>query len=89
MVFHLNLNEWEMPGKKPGPNGDFDHPVYPTYEQDLDLHYVGITRARKACFLVSSSKRTTSSGRLSKASPSEFLMMNGLEKLRFELPESF
>ena len=89
VVFHLNLNEWEMPGKKPGPNGDFDHPVYPTYEQDLDLHYVGITRARKACFLVSSSKRTTSSGRLSNASPSEFLMMNGLEKLRFEFSESF
>jgi DNA helicase-2/ATP-dependent DNA helicase PcrA len=82
VVFHLNMNEWEMPGKLPGPNGDFDHPMYVNYNQDLDLHYVGITRARKVCFLVSSSQRTNSRGRLSNAYPSEFLGVNGLEQLR-------
>ena len=54
-------------------------------DKDLDLHYVGITRAKKACFLVSSSKRANSIGRLSNAYPSEFLGMNGLEKLRKNL----
>lgn len=82
VVFHLNMNEWEMPGKKPGPNSDFNNPVYTNYNQDLDLHYVGITRAKKVCFLVSSSRRTNSSGKLSNAYPSEFLGMNGLEQLR-------
>ena len=85
VVFHLNMNEWELPGKHLTAEGDFDSVVYNDYNQDLDLHYVGITRARKACFLVSSSKRTNSRGRLSNACPSEFLGMNGLEKLRKNL----
>lgn len=85
VVFLLNMNEWELPGKHLTAEGDFDSVVYNDYNQDLDLHYVGITRARKACFLVSSSKRTNSRGRLSNACPSEFLGMNGLEKLRKNL----
>jgi len=85
VVFHLNMNEWELPGKKPGANGDFNHPEYVNYEQDLDLHYVGITRARKVCFLISSSRRTNTKGTLSKANPSEFLNLNGLEKLRVDI----
>lgn len=85
VVFHLNMNEWELPGKHLTAEGDFDSVVYNDYNQDLDLHYVGITRARKACFLVSSSKRANSRGRLSNAYPSEFLGMNGLEKLRRNL----
>ena len=85
VVFHLNMNEWELPGKHLAVEGDFDSAVYNDYNQDLDLHYVGITRARKACFLVSSSKRSNSRGRLSNACPSEFLGMNGLEKLRKNL----
>lgn len=85
VVFHLNMNEWELPGKHLTAEGDFDSVVYKDYNQDLDLHYVGITRARKACFLVSSSKRANSKGRLSNAYPSEFLGMNGLEKLRRNL----
>ena len=85
VVFHLNMNEWELPGKHLTAEGDFDSVVYNDYNQDLDLHYVGITRARKACFLVSSSKRANSRGRLSNAYPSEFLGMNGLEKLRKNL----
>ena len=42
IVYHLNLNEWELPKKKIEDN-DFDHPIYPTWNQDLDLHYVGVT----------------------------------------------
>ena len=85
VVFHLNMNEWELPGKHLAEEGNFDSAVYNDYNQDLDLHYVGITRAKKACFLVSSSKRANSRGRLSNAYPSEFLGINGLEKLRKNL----
>ena len=38
IVYHLNLNEWELPKKKIEDN-DFDHPQYPTWNQDLDLHW--------------------------------------------------
>ena len=81
IVYHLNMNQWELPYKKIE-NGDFDNPQYPSWEQDLDLHYVGVTRARKACILLTSSKRHNSQGEIKKSSPSEFLNLNGVEQLR-------
>lgn len=83
VVFHLNMCEWELPYKKIK-NGDFNHPNYPNWQQDIDLHYVGITRARKACFLIRGSKRTTSVGDLKGANDSEFLGINSLSSLRRE-----
>lgn len=81
VVFHLNLNEWELPNKRVK-DGDFNNPIYPSLEQDLDLHYVGITRARKKCFLVTSTLRTNGEGLTRNSKPSEFLSMNGLAGLR-------
>ena len=45
IVFHLNLYQWILPQYK----GD--------YSQDLNLHYVGITRAKKCCVLCTSTHR--------------------------------
>jgi superfamily I DNA/RNA helicase len=47
IVFHLDLYEWVFPNKQPGANNDFNNPIYGDWKQDVNLHYVGITRARK------------------------------------------
>lgn len=83
MVIHLDLHEWALPAKRPGPNSDFNNPTYDNYQQDLNLHYVGITRARKVCVLLSSTKRVNNTLQVKNGSPSEFLTLNGIEKLRF------
>jgi len=72
IVFHLNLYEYILPQY----NGD--------YSQDLNLHYVGITRAKKACVLCTSSRRHTKSGK-SAANPSEFLTLNDVHQLRVDI----
>ncbi len=84
IVFHLNMNEWELPLKLPKKD-DFNNIYYPSYEQDIDLHYVGITRARKVCVLVGSTIRTNSRGSTSTAYESEFLNVNGLREMRTNL----
>lgn len=81
VVFHLNMSDWELPSKRIE-NNDFYNPLYPNWEQDLNLHYVGITRARKACYLVRGTQRTNSYDCLKNARDSEFLGINGLESLR-------
>lgn len=83
VVFHLNMSEWEMPTKHVI-NNDFDNPIYFNWEQDLNLHYVGITRARKACFLIRGTRRTNNNGEIKTAKDSEFLSLNGLEAFRKE-----
>lgn len=81
LVYHLNLNQWEIPYKEVN-NGDWDNPDFPSWDQDLDLHYVGVTRAKKACVLITSTSRHNSKGQIRNSEPSEFLTMNGLEELR-------
>jgi len=81
-VFNLDLYEWVFPNKKPGPNNDFNNPVYGDWIQDLNLHYVGITRAKKGCFLISSTKRTNSDGVVKNGKDSEFIWKDNIEKLR-------
>lgn len=70
VVFHLDLYRWILPMYK----GD---PI-----QDLNLHYVGITRAREHCFLCWSTQRHRGRGDVVSAEPSEFLNMHSLEDLR-------
>lgn len=81
IVYHLNLNQWELPMRNIV-NNDWEHPQYPTWEQDLDLHYVGVTRARKACFLITNTQRHNSEGKVKNSAPSEFLELNGVNNLR-------
>lgn len=84
VVFHLNMSDWELPSKRIE-NNDFYNPLYPNWEQDLNLHYVGITRARKACYLVRGTQRTNSYECLKKAKDSEFLSIHGLDTLRKDI----
>lgn len=81
-IFHLDMHEWIFPAKRPGENNDFKNPVYENWTQDLNLHYVGITRAKKGCFLVSSTKRTNKNGEIKNGNDSEFIWANRIEDLR-------
>lgn len=83
-VFHLDLYEWVFPNKRPGPNNDFNNPVFGDWKQDLNLHYVGITRARKGCFFISSTKRTNNEGSTKNGKDSEFIWVEGIEDLRYK-----
>lgn len=84
VVFHLDLHEWVLPAKRIE-NGQS---YFPDWEQDINLHYVGITRAREACFLVTSTKRTNSSKAVKNGAPSEFFELNGLHGLYSQLKAS-
>lgn len=88
VVIHLDLYEWILPNKKPGPNNDFNNPVYGDFIQDINLHYVGITRARKGCFLISSTKRTNYDGKIKNGKDSEFIWNNDIKNLRYKNKES-
>ncbi|WP_143883506.1 UvrD-helicase domain-containing protein [Chryseobacterium binzhouense] len=83
-VFHLDLYEWVFPNKQPGKNNDFNNPLFGDWTQDLNLHYVGITRARKGCWLLSSTKRTNNEGETRNGKDSEFIWKDEIEKLRFK-----
>ena len=87
IVFHLDLYEWAFPAKRPGPKNDFDNPEFLSIDQDVHLHYVGITRAKKACFLCTSTKRVKENWKIKKleiknGSRSEFLKVSHLISLR-------
>ena len=83
VVIHLDLYEWVFPNKRPGDNNDFDNPVYGDWNQDLNLHYVGLTRARKGCILISSTERHNNEMGKKRGRNSEFISLNGIEKLRY------
>ena len=82
LVFHLDLHEWVLPYQELGPDRDFDNPIFPSWDQDLNLHYVGATRARKALVLCTSDKRLNYKREIKRAKPSKFLMIHGLAQLR-------
>ena len=79
IVIHLDLIDWVFPKRVPGKN--YNDEVYPDLEQDLNLHYVGITRAKRACVLVHTTQRINASGEVKRAAPSRFLALPGLENL--------
>jgi len=87
IVFHLDLHEFVLPQKGPGPNNDWDNCVFSDWEQDLHLHYVGVTRARKCCILCTSTKRINSKNETKNGKPSEFLLSPGLTILRSSIKE--
>lgn len=82
VILHLDLYEWVLPAKKVE-NNDFNNPIYSNWNQDLNLHYVGLTRARKGCILLSSTKRINNKMEIKNAKDSEFVWLNGIEKLRY------
>ena len=79
IVFHLDLYDWIFPYREY--TGNFNEEVYPTWEQDLNLHYVGITRAKTACILAYSTRRLNNNLQNKQGQPSAFLGLNGLDGL--------
>lgn len=80
IVIHLDLYEFILPFQQIK-DDDWDNPIYPNLEQDLNLHYVGITRAKSACYLIYSTRRLSSSNQNRQGRPSYFLHKNGLNGL--------
>lgn len=73
IVFHLDLYRWIIP-------------MYQGDEvQDANLHYVGITRAKKCCVLLSSSQRHSNQG-IRDAEDSPFLYVNDVQSMRITSP---
>ncbi|HDY7752859.1 ATP-dependent helicase [Vibrio diabolicus] len=79
IVFHLDLYEWVFPFRQY--TGDFNEYIFPDWDQDLNLHYVGITRAKQACILAYSTRRLNGNGENRQGQPSQFLNMPGLNGL--------
>ena len=76
VVFHLDLYDWVHPKRK-FIQGCYDV-VYDNWEQELNLHFVGITRAINYCVLITSTNRINSQHQIKNANPSQFLSMPGL-----------
>ncbi|GAJ99588.1 3'-5' exonuclease [Geomicrobium sp. JCM 19055] len=69
VVIHLDLYQYILPEYEWIINNDME-----SYKDTLNLHYVGVTRAKKAIFLMSSTKRyQVKNDRFIKAQKSEFL----------------
>ena len=76
IVFHMDMYKWVIPNE------------YGTDEdkiQDLNLHYVGITRAIDVCYIMTGSKRYNSKGICMEAVPSQFLEKKGLVDRRLDV----
>lgn len=80
LVFHFDLEEWSFPFRQ-FVQGDWDNPVYPSLNQDANLHYVGITRAENCCCLIRVGLRQNAQGNFSESHPSYFLKLPQLEGL--------
>ena len=69
-VFHLDLYDWILP-KRVFIDGSYDV-VFENEQQCTNLHYVGITRARKGIVLIHSTKRYNGSGDIKNGAPSQY-----------------
>ena len=76
VVFCLEAYRYIMPPYK------FERQQFDAYRQALCMHYVGITRARKVCYILLGSKRHNADGELKDAFSSEFLDYPGLADMR-------
>ncbi|MNG12283.1 DNA-dependent helicase II [compost metagenome] len=79
IVIHLDLSEWIIPFQQIG--ASFADKVYPDWEQDLNLHFVGITRAKSICLLVHTTLRLNGMNEIKNGAPSAFLSLPGVEGL--------
>ena len=79
VVFHLDLYDWVFPKRK-FIERCYDE-VFSNWEQELNLHFVGITRAKKYCILVSSTRRLNGRNEEKKGNKSQFMTIQGLPEL--------
>ncbi|MEJ2795265.1 ATP-dependent helicase [Iodobacter sp. LRB] len=76
LVFHADLYDHVIP-KRIYPPGPYGQVVFDNEIQCLNLHYVGITRAVKACVLMTSTTRINGQVQLKNGAPSQFIGRNG------------
>lgn len=81
IVFHLDLYEWIIPKRKFDPN----NVIYTDFDQDLNLHNMGLTRAKKCCFLLHSTRRYRKDNTIANGKPSELLYRNNLFNYRIKI----
>lgn len=77
VVFHMDMYKWVIPNEFCGKL---------EYQQNLNLHYVGLTRAKDACYIMNGTERYR--GRQKdyiSAEPSPFLFLPGLESRREDI----
>lgn len=79
VVYHLDLYDWVHP-KRQFVQGSREV-VYDNWEQELNLHFVGITRAREHCILITSSNRLNYQHQTKRGNPSQFFDLAGLASL--------
>ncbi|HDU6303452.1 TPA: ATP-dependent helicase [Klebsiella aerogenes] len=80
LVFHLDLDEWSFPYREYN-SEDRHTALYPTLQQEINLHYVGITRAENCCILINSSLRQNATGNFKNADESYFFKLPQLDNL--------
>jgi ATP-dependent DNA helicase UvrD/PcrA len=76
VVFHLDLYDWVFPRRVY--TGNFNEEKFDNWEQELNLHFVGITRAKEYCILVSSTRRLNSNDEEKNGNKSQFMTLQGL-----------
>lgn len=80
LVFHFDMDEWSFPYRVWNDENN-DIPIYPSLQQETNLHYVGITRAENCCILVNAGKRRNSLGNFSNTQESYFFKLEQLSNL--------
>lgn len=74
IVFHMDLYKWVFP---------YEKGTEEQRKQDLNLHYVGVTRAKEVCYIMNGSMRYSRKiDDFSVAEPSPFLQLPGLQERR-------
>ena len=77
IVFLVDLYKYVFPRENPREIVSSNE-----YNQELNLHYVGITRAIDACYMLVGTRRFSSDGRIIQALPSSFLSLYNLQYMR-------
>lgn len=80
VVFHFDLDEWSFPFRQVNKKDRYS-PIYPNLQQELNLHYVGITRAETCCVLINSGLRQNANGQFKKSEESYFFKFPQLKGL--------
>lgn len=78
LVFNLDLYEWILPQER---INDIREREYVNYNQDLNLFYVAVTRARKCYIACLGSKRYNFMDAVKNAKPSSFFSLTNLNTL--------
>jgi len=79
VVFRLDLYKYIMPQE------DFSTNTYKYLDGTINLHYVGITRAKSYCFLATSNKRTKSDESEARAQDTMLFGYNMLNKYTYDV----